>query len=70
MFLEIFGGILMVIVGIVLFLYPELPYEFREAIQSDCPGEPSDLYRKCNKVGGILVAIAGAAIIILSFVLN
>ncbi len=60
------GGILVLAWGLVLFLRPTLWWELTERWKSYRAEDPSDFYLLCTKIGGVLVILAGIALVILS----
>ena len=66
MFWTIIGGILVLAVGIFAFAKPDLIWEFTERWKSERADEPSDLYVLSTRIGGILLALAGIFVIIVS----
>ncbi len=64
------AGILFIALGIFMFLKPDLVWKLTEEWKSYCADEPSDLYLKSTKFGGILFVLFGIIVVILSFVLE
>ena len=62
------GGILLFALGIFLFLKPDLWWKITEEWKSYRADEPSELYLKSTKMGGILFALFAIVIIILPFI--
>ena len=54
----------------VYFLKPDLVWKLTEAWKSYRADEPSELYLKTTKIGGILFALSGVVMIILPFILK
>ena len=54
----------------VYFLKPDLVWKLTEAWKSYRADEPSELYLKTTKIGGILFALLGVVMIILPFILK
>lgn len=67
---SICGGMIFLLLGILFFLKPDLIWKITEEWKSYSADEPSDLYMKSTKFGGILFAILGVIVIILPFVLE
>ena len=65
-----FAGILLLIVGLFLYLFPETYWKLTEQWKSYYADEPSDFYLKTTKFGGILFAIVGVGFIIAPFILK
>lgn len=53
-----------------IFLKPDLVWKLTEAWKSYRADEPSELYLKTTKIGGILFALSGVVMIILPFILK
>ena len=70
MFVSIGGGILFFALSMFIFLKPELVWKLTEEWKSYSASEPSDLYVKSAKVGGILFTLLGVFMLILPFVLG
>lgn len=70
MLLFILGGIIFAAFGIFLFLRPDLFWKLTEQWKSYYADEPSDLYVKSTKFGGILFVLLGVAMIVLPLVLE
>lgn len=67
---SICGGIIILMLGIVIFLKPHFIWKVTEEWKSYRADEPSDLYIKSTKLGGILFALFGVTIIILPLILE
>ena len=67
---SICGGILCVALGMFAFLKPNLVWKLTEEWKSYRADEPSDLYIKSTKFGGILFVLLGVMMIILPFILK
>lgn len=52
-------SILLVLVGLTMYVKPSLVWTIAESWKSGDATEPSDLYVKSARFGGILVAMAG-----------
>ena len=57
-------------IGVFLFLKPHLFWELTERWKSYRADEPSDLYLKVTKSGGVLFALLGIFMIILPLILE
>lgn len=64
------GGFLIFVLGMLIFLKPDLVWKLTEEWKSYRADEPSDLYLKITKIGGILYALAGVFMIILPLILE
>ena len=67
---SIFSGIGFLALGLLLFLKPGLVWKLTEQWKSYRADEPSDLYLLSTKLGGILFALLGIALIVLPLVLE
>lgn len=67
---SIFSGIGFLALGLLLFLKPGLVWKLTEQWKSYRADEPSDLYLLSTKLGGILFALLGIAMIVLPLFLE
>ena len=67
---SICSGIIILALGIFIFLNPHLVWKITEEWKSYRADEPSDLYLKSTKIGGILFALLGVIMIILPLILE
>ena len=67
---SISGGVIIFVLGMFIFLKPDLVWKLTEAWKSNRADEPSELYLKTTKIGGILFALLGVVMIILPFILK
>ena len=67
---SICSGIIILALGIFIFLNPHLVWKLTEEWKSYRADEPSDLYLKSTKSGGILFALLGVIMIILPLILE
>ncbi len=67
---SIFGGIIILALGMVMFLKPHIVWRLTEEWKSYGADEPSDLYLKSTKMGGILFALVGVIMMILPLLLE
>ncbi len=67
---SIFGGMIILALGIVMFLKPHIVWKLTEEWKSYGADEPSDLYLKSTKMGGILFALVGVIMMILPLLLE
>ena len=67
---SICGGIIILALGIFIFLNPHLVWKLTEEWKSYRADEPSDLYLKSAKIGGILFALLGVIMIIFPLILE
>ena len=56
---SISGGVIIFVLGVFIFLKPDLVWKLTEAWKSYRADEPSELYLKTTKIGGILFALSG-----------
>ena len=66
----IFLGIVLVIFGSVLTFAPSAWWRLTESWKNDSATEPSDLYLKITRIGGIIFLMIGVAGIVLPFFLE
>lgn len=59
---SISGGVIIFVLGVFIFLKPDLVWKLTEAWKSYRADEPSELYLKTTKIGGILFALSGVVI--------
>ncbi|MCH1936305.1 DUF6199 family natural product biosynthesis protein [Enterocloster sp. OA11] len=64
------GGIIFLGLGMFIFLKPHLVWKLTEEWKSYRADEPSDIYLKSTKFGGILFALLGAIMIMLPLILE
>lgn len=64
------GGIIIFALGMFIFLKPGLVWKLTEEWKSYRADEPSELYLKGTKIGGISFALFGIIMIILPFLLE
>lgn len=67
---NIICGIIFILIGVLAFVRPDFIWEVTEKWKSSYADEPSDLYRFNTKLGGVILAVLGAAAVILSFILG
>lgn len=67
---SVFGGMIILALGIVMFLKPHIVWRLTEEWKSYGADEPSDLYLKSTKMGGILFALVGVIMMILPLLLE
>lgn len=67
---SICGGIIILGLGIFIFLKPCLIWKLTEEWKSYCADEPSHLYLKSVKIGGILFVLLGVIMIIFPLILE
>ena len=67
---SVLGGTVIAALGAFVFLKPDLVWELTEKWKSYCADEPSDFYLKSTKAGGILLALLGAMMIVLPWILE
>lgn len=67
---SILGGMIILALGMVMFLKPHIVWRLTEEWKSYGADEPSDLYLKSTKMGGILFALVGVIMMILPLLLE
>lgn len=65
---SICGGIIILALGVFVFLNPHLVWKLTEEWKSYHADEPSDLYLKSTRIGGVLFALFGVIMIILPLI--
>lgn len=70
MILTLLSGAAFSLLGLFLFIKPDLVWMLTERWKSYAADEPSDFYRKSTQLGGILFILLGLAMIVLPFVLQ
>lgn len=63
----IFGGILLVIIGMLMFFFPNVVYSITELWKSDTSGEPSDAYKVHIRIKSVGVFCIGIFFIVAHF---
>ena len=66
----VLAGVVFVALGVFLFLRPYLVWKLTEQWKSYRADEPSDLYVKSTKFGGVAFALLGVVISVLPFVVK
>ncbi len=66
----VLAGVVFVVLGVFLFVRPDLVWKLTEQWKSYRADEPSDLYVKSTKFGGVAFALCGVASVVLPFVLR
>ncbi len=64
------GGVAFTLLGLFFFTKPDLVWMLTERWKSYAADEPSELYRKSTRLGGILFFLLGLAMIVLPFLLK
>ena len=67
---RIWAGIVFLALGAFLFFRPDLVWKLTEQWKSYLADEPSDLYVKSTKFGGVVFALLGVVISVLPFVVK
>ncbi len=67
---SISGGIVIFTLGMFVFLKPDLVWKLTEEWKSYRADEPSELYLKVTKIGGILFMLLGVIMMMLPFILE
>ena len=60
----ILGGILLLIIGVLMFCFPDAVYSITELWKSDYSGEPSDAYKVHIRIKSIVVLSVGIFFIV------
>lgn len=68
--LTILTGIVFAALGAFFFFKPELVWKITEEWKSYSAGDPSDLYLKSTKFGGVLFMLGGIAFALLPLILK
>ena len=66
----VLAGVVFVALGVFLFVRPDLLWKLTEQWKSYRADEPSDLYVKSTKFGGVAFALLGVVISVLPFVVK
>ena len=66
----VLAGVVLVVLGVFLFVRPDLVWKLTEQWKSYRADEPSDLYVKSTKFGGVAFALLGVVISVLPFVVK
>ncbi len=66
----VLAGVVFVVLGVFLFVRPDLVWKLTEQWKSYRADEPSDLYVKSTKFGGVAFALLGVVISVLPFVVK
>ncbi len=66
----VLAGVVFVALGVFLFVRPDLLWNWTEQCKSYRADEPSDLYVKSTKFGGVAFALLGVVISVLPFVVK
>ncbi len=66
----VLAGVVFVALGVFLFVRPDLVWKLTEQWKSYRADEPSDLYVKSTKFGGVVFALLGVVISVLPFVVK
>lgn len=67
---SISGGIVIFALGMFVFLKPDLVWKLTEEWKSYRADEPSELYLKVTKIGGVLFMLLGVIMMMLPFILE
>lgn len=67
---SMFGGMIILVLGILIFLKPYSVWKITEEWKSYRADEPSDLYLTSTKIGGVLLTLFGVVMIILPLFLQ
>lgn len=61
-------GILLIVLGLVMVVFPEFIYELTESWKSDVIGPPSRWYIIGTRFGGVMCTLAGLGGVIILFI--
>jgi hypothetical protein len=64
----VFGGIILVIIGLVMIRFPEAFYRLTQSWKNSTTSDPSHKYILATKFGGIMFFIIGILSIIVQFI--
>ncbi len=67
---SVLGGVFFLALGVFLFFWPEVLWHLTEEWKSYSASEPSDLYLRSTKFGGVLFALLGAAMVLLPLIIK
>ena len=67
---SVLSGVVFSLLGFFFFTKPDLVWMLTERWKSYAADEPSELYRKSTRLGGILFFLLGLAMIVLPFLLK
>lgn len=70
MIVTIIAGVIFAVIGIFIFLKPDVIWNLTEKWKSYRADEPSELYLKSTKFGGVLFILLGIVMIILPLILK
>jgi len=62
------GGILLLLVGLIMLIKPDLFFHLTEAWKTYSSADPSKLYIFSTRFGGIIFTLVGVAAVIIFFV--
>ena len=66
----IWGGLLFIAIGALLFFRPDWLWKIAEQWKSYGADEPSELYRISTRAGGACLALFGVAVMVLPYILE
>ena len=64
------GGILLIIIGVLMFCFPNVVYSITELWKSDYSGEPSDAYKIHIRIRSIFILFVGIFFIAAKLIYN
>ncbi|MEG0649216.1 MAG: hypothetical protein RR764_05200 [Oscillospiraceae bacterium] len=70
MYWSICGGVVIIVLGIFVYLKPNLIWKLTEQWKSYSADEASDLYIKNTKLSGVLFALFGIVMIVLPLIMK
>ena len=65
----ILGGILLLIIGVLMFCFPDAVYSITELWKSDYSGEPSDAYKVHIRIKSVVFLFLGIFFIVAHFLI-
>ena len=63
----ILGGILLLIIGVLMFCFPDAVYSITELWKSEYSGEPSDAYKVHIRIKSVVVLFSGIVLLVANF---
>lgn len=64
----VLGGILLLFIGILMIVAPDVVYEITQSWKNSSASSPSDLYKLNTRIGGVIFSIVGLAGILVYFI--
>lgn len=66
----ILGGIVLLIIGVLMFCFPDVVYNILESWKSEVSGEPSETYKLHIRIRSIAFLFLGIFFIVANFIIN